>query len=423
VQLAEKESHSAIKAELLSSLAIIYRNLGENEKSEELLARSRQLIEEDDDLTKDCYECPSKEFFRIVMAVDHAVAGQRSKAVEMLNVLVDLTRKASAERRGQILAGLASVYAGIGSSDRAIDLLNEALEIARTATDGIDILTTLEDIAKRFALLGRLERAVSIAGMIEKGPFKDHALITIASKYAETGQLDRALRINSEVGTTNFKPDILIAVAKQYLKRGEKQKASVVLHQALSASNRVTADNLKQFARRDIALLLAEAGQYDQALRIVRAIDAQSPKLHLLTQLASVMARAGRASEAERLLAEGYQLTDFSKGTYYQAVDLLDVARGYASVGKKEHAAKILTEAASVLNTIEDPSNKNSLFGDVALLYLEVGENDSTLRTVDFISDDSRAKVMTLIEIASKLAKADDLMKQKEKIINELMQP
>lgn len=295
--------------------------------------------------------------------------------------------------------------------------------MTRTATDGIDRLTTLEDIAKRFALLGRLERAVSIAGMMEKGPDKDHALISIANKFAETGQFDRALRINRQVSTTNFKPDILIAVARQYLRRGEKQKANVLLRQALSASDRISADNLQHFARRDIALLLAEAGQYDQALRIVRAIDAQAPKLVLLTQLASVMARAGRTSEAERLLAEGYQLTDFSKGTYYQAVDLLDVARGYATVGKRERAAKLLTEAASFLSTIEDPTNKNSLFGDVALLYLELGENDSSLRIVERISDHSRAKVMTLLEIASKLAKADDLMKLKEKIINDLMQP
>lgn len=172
-------------------MAIIYGKLGEKERSGELLARSRQLIEEEHDLTKDSYECPSKEFFQIVLAVNHAVSGQSSKAVEIPDNLVDLTRKAPTERRGRILAGLASVYAGMGSSDRANDLLNEPLEIARTAADGSDRLTTLEDIAKRFALLGRLERAVSIAGMMEKGPFKDHALIAIASKLAETGQFGR----------------------------------------------------------------------------------------------------------------------------------------------------------------------------------------------------------------------------------------
>src|SRR5713226_601892 len=62
VRLAEREHHSAIKAELLSSLAIVYLRLGEKKKGEDLLARSRQLIEEEDDLSKDCYECPSKEF-------------------------------------------------------------------------------------------------------------------------------------------------------------------------------------------------------------------------------------------------------------------------------------------------------------------------------------------------------------------------
>lgn len=63
VQLAENEHHSAIKAELLSSMAIIYGQLGQKEESGELLARSRQLIEENDDLTTDCYECPSRNSF------------------------------------------------------------------------------------------------------------------------------------------------------------------------------------------------------------------------------------------------------------------------------------------------------------------------------------------------------------------------
>jgi len=68
---------------------------------------------------------------------------------------------------------------------------------------------------------------------------------------------------NNQIETTNFKPDILVFVARQYLGRGEREKAIALLRKAFGASRRVTALNLQQFARSDVALLLAKAGQYD----------------------------------------------------------------------------------------------------------------------------------------------------------------
>src|SRR5262249_54942459 len=157
---------------------------------------------------------------------------------------------------------------------------------------------------KRYARLGQLERAMRVSDMMGNGSFKDSALIAIANKYAESGQFDRALAINNQIETTNFKPDILVFVAKQYLDRGEREKAIALLRKAFGASRRVTALNLQQFARSDVALLFAKAGQYDQAIQIVKATDAQAPKLRLLTQLASVFAQAGKQEAAEKLLSE-----------------------------------------------------------------------------------------------------------------------
>src|SRR2546423_1926333 len=160
VRLAETEHHSAIRAELLSSLAIVYRKLGEKEKGEALLARSRQLIEEDDDLTKDCYECPSKEFFRILLAIDHAQAGQINQALDMLEQLVRLTKQGQTDNHGRLLAGLASILAGIGNTERALQLLGEAFELAKTIDDIIEKSVALEEITKRYASLGQLEHAM-----------------------------------------------------------------------------------------------------------------------------------------------------------------------------------------------------------------------------------------------------------------------
>ena len=422
-QLAEAERHSAIRAELLASLAIVYAKLGEKEKGEALLTRSRQLIEEDDDLTKDCYECPNKEFFRILLAIDHAQAGYINQALEMLEQLVRIHKQQQADNDGRLLAGLASVFAGIGNTERALQLMDEAVELDKTIDDEIGGSVVLEEIAKRYALLGQLERAMRVADTMEKGPFKDHALITIAKKYAESGQFDRALAINNRIETTNFKPDILVFVAKQYLDRGEKEKAIALLRKAFGASRRVTALNLQQFDRSDVALLLAKAGQYDQAIQIVKATDAQAPKLRLLTQLAYVFAQAGKNESAEKLLSEAYQLTSFSSGTYYQARDIVEVADAYAAIGKRARAELLLAVAAGVLDGIKDPTNKGLIFSDIAVSYLILGDDNSAFRMAERIEVESNVKLLTLLEIASRYAEAEQLMRMKDRLTGELMRP
>ncbi|HEU4390410.1 MAG TPA: hypothetical protein VFV34_21580 [Blastocatellia bacterium] len=423
MRLAEGERHSAIRAELLSSLAIVYMKLGEKEKGEALLTRSRQLIEEDDDLTKDCYECPSKEFFRILLAVDHAQAGQMNQALDMLEQLVRLARQRQMDNHGEFLAKLASVFGGLGNTERALQLLSEAFELAKTTDDKTGKSAALEGITKRFASLGQLEQAVRVAGTMEQGPFKDGALIAIAKKYAEAGQLDRALEINNQIETTNFKPDTLVVVANQYIDRGEKERATVLLRKALSASGQATALNLQQFTRSDVALAFAKAGQYEQALQIVKAIDAHASKLGLLTELAPVFAGAGQDKAAERVLSEAYGLTGFSKGTYFQAADILRVANAYAAIGKKERAEALLAEAVGVLDTIEDPTNKELIFSDIAMISLSLGDDNSAFKAAERIKEKSNVKLLTLLEIAGKYAGAEDLIRKKDKLTIELMQP
>src|SRR5262245_10863076 len=394
-QLAEAERHSAIRAELLASLAIVYVKLGEKEKGEAFLTRSRQLIEEDDDLTKDCYECPSKEFFRILLAIDHAQAGYINQALEMLEHLVCIDKQQQTDNHGRMLAGLASVFAGIGNTERALDLMDEAFDLVITRDDEIDRSVALEESAKRYALLGQLERATRVADTMGKGPFKDHALIAVARKYAESGQFDRALAINTQIETANFKPDILIFVAKQYLDRGKREKAIALRRKAFGASGQVTALNLQQFAQSDVALLFAKAGQYDQAIQIVKATDAQAPKLRLLTQLACVFAQAGKKEAAEKLLSEAYQLTSFSSGTYFQARDIVEVANAYAAIGKRARAELLLAVATGVLDGIKDPDNKGLIFSDIAVSYLVLGDDNSAFTVAERIEVESNVKLFT----------------------------
>src|SRR6266852_1185345 len=419
--LVEVEHHSAIRAEMVSSLAVVYVRLGQKEKGEALLRRSKELIEEDDDLTKDCYECPSKEFFRIMVAIDHSQAGHINQALEMLEQLVHFDKERQTANRGELLAGLASVFAGLGNPERAGQLLNDAFEAAKTTTDRIGRSASLEDIAKRYALLGQLELSTRVVGAMDKGPFKDHALIAIARKYAEAGQLDRALEINELVETTNFKPDILVIVAQQYLNNGQKDKATELLYKARTASTNVHASNLQEFARFDITLRLAEGGKFADALRILRATKAQAAKLRLMTRLAVVFSRTGQRKTAEKLLANAYKLTSFSRGTYFQARDVVEVANAYAGIGERERAETLLAEAVEVLDAVKEPTNKGLIFSEIAESYLVIGDDERAVNIAERVEQEGNGKFVALLWIAGKFAQAENLIRLKDKLSSELM--
>jgi tetratricopeptide (TPR) repeat protein len=215
----------------------------------------------------------------------------------------------------------------------------------------------------------------------------------------------------------------LVSVAEQYLDRGEKEKAIALLRKAFGASRRVTALSLQQFAQSDIALLLAKAGQYDRAIQIVKATDAQAPKLRLLTKLAFVFAQAGKNEAAEKLLSEAYQLTSFSSGTSYQARDIVEVADAYAAIGKRARAELLLAVAVGVLDAIKGPTDKGLIFSDIAVSYLILGDDSSALRMAERIDIESNVKLLTLLEIASRYAEAEQLMRTKVRLTSELMRP
>lgn len=321
------------------------------------------------------------------------------------------------------LSGLASIFAGIGSKQRALQLLDEAFESAKAIADDFRKSAALEDIVKRYALLGELERASDAASLMRKGPFKDNAMIAIAKKYAEAGEYERALAINDSLETTNFKPDILIMVAKEYLTKGNKQKATELLYQALALSKNVTASNLQQFARIDIVLLLAKAGKFDVALDIAKKASGQSYKLKLMTGIAIIFSQAGEQRKAEKLLARALALTDFSSGTYFQASDIVEVANAYRAIGNRERAMVLLSKAVNVLDAIQEETNKDLIFEDVAESYSLLGDDNKALNIAERIKPETNGQFLTLLWIAYKFAHAEDVLQFKDKLVGELMQP
>src|SRR5262249_34955976 len=99
------------------------------------------------------------------------------------------------------------------------------------------------------------------------------------------------------------------------------------------------------------------------------------------------------------------------------------VANAYAAIGKSARATMLLAVANGVLDGIKDPTDKGPIFSDIAVSYLVLGDDNSAFRVAERIEVESNVKLFTLLEIASKYAEAEQLMRMKDRLTNELMRP
>ena len=83
----------------------------------------------------------------------------------------------------------------------------------------------------------------------------------------------------------------------------------------------------------------------------------------------------------------------------------------------------LLAVAAGVLDGIKDPTNKGLIFSDIAVSYLILGDDNSAFRMAERIEVERNVKLLTLLEIASRYAEAEQLMRMKDRLTGELMRP
>lgn len=421
-KLSEKETHTAIRAEMISTLAFVYKKLGDKNKADKLLALSKQLIEKEDDLTKDCYECPRKEYFKILVAINHFLGGDTDAGLKMLDEITALIKQDTRTIRSQFLAGLAFIYAKLGNRERALNLLYDSFKLAKASDDNKGDVFALQSIAKRYASLGETDLAMQVVDSIKTG-FRDHALIAVAGKYAEKGEIDRALQLNKLVEADN-KWRVFIGIAEQSLKAGNKEKAVTLLDEAVSLFYAANPKNVNNSVPGDVVFLYAEAGQYDKALSLLKRGEAHAFKLIALNQIAINYSKDGRNKDAEKLLLEAYKSTSFSKGLNSQAGDLRKVAETYAIIGRKDRASVLLAEAVRVLNSVKDTQNNEIHFGEIAVVYQYIGDDENAMKTLERIDDDFfGTKFGTLLALASRYAGAEQILRERNSIVREFYIP
>jgi tetratricopeptide (TPR) repeat protein len=280
---------------------------------------------------------------------------------------------------------LSKMLIATGEKAQAIALLNQVVpEIQRMPLQavptsptarGLPPSSTLEifDLtlfASQYFAAGQPEQAKTLlmnaqiaAESLQPSRERDQELTMVARTYAEIGQVkmaeDLARQLKSVdnpdplLGVVDHRGEVLEAIVRQYVKTGNLYQAMTVVR-SLSTT--------KKYDFSGIVYHLLQTKQYEQALQIAR-----QEKIDRTPQMAMVWADAGQPEQALKI-AQSLTAEDFSRQSMCKDCLISAIAQSFAKQGQLEQAlqlaqriqsSKDLTMIAAQYLKIDRVANQN----------------------------------------------------------------
>lgn len=391
-----------------------YSGIGEKAKAEESLDEAARLIQPvrviGEDLSTNILLLPLARTYAAIDRKDKAEAILAKMLAEPQKVLArqnsDEDQARATDYYAQLLTAIAPIYVELGERDRALSLLSQSYQRLEELKQDFYKDQGLGAVAATYAAIGQRQRAVEVANMITN-PSADKAWDKIAAAYADAGEVEKALEISRKIQIGFEVPHSFLVIARKYAEAGQKEKAATLLREMTHPPIRKGTDEPRiPFA--EIAVLWAEMGDYVEALRIAKRIAFNVYNIDPLTRLAPIFAKAGRNDDVILLLTEASKATVISKGAYYEAHDIREVAQAYADVGRREDALRLLSRAVNIIPA-QKTGTDNLFLEEIALTYATMGLDDRALEVAEMIADSpSRAHAFAALAGSWLGVKPDD---------------
>lgn len=364
-----------------------------------LLSRpeTRELIEGDfsaDTLTQHNWDnCVKKTTPRCLLN-EASISVDRIEKTEMKNWAL-----------GEILA--AQAKAGLAA---------DAMNSARRLHDPQLIIVALRDIAKSQAEAGRHTEAMEAVDIIPDINSQIEAYISITEIMSRRGEKklsdetgEHLLEYLNKVQDPLNKAAIMGRLAVILYGNDEVSKSKKYIDEALSIARRISDDHLREKALRHVASALAETGDPDQALKIIKGAQNGADDVPVLMAAATGHALSGRADIA-------LSTADAIEAVRYRSLVLSKIAAYQAGSGLINDASSTLEKALDAAKIIKYPFAKAYAFSRISLSYNDVGISAGddaalmakSLEIADMVSDDRlRAHIIWAIADERKRAESN----------------
>jgi tetratricopeptide (TPR) repeat protein len=276
---------------------------------------------------------------------------------------------------GRHLGNLAMRYAGLRQTQRAIELHEQALAIAREIGDRSGEGRHLGNLAMCYAGLGQTQRAIelheqalAIAREIGSRSGEGILLGNLAMCYAGLGQTQRAIELHEqalaiarEIGSRSNEGAGLGNLALCYSSLGQTQRAIELHEQALAIAREIGDRSGEGYWLLSLSDTFADEGQHSRAVEYASAavtISAELPEPRLGSYSGSSLARAhllaGELSKA-RAAVETARLCDVPENNFYVcALEGVIALRQGDRPAAQQMLAVAMTEASRLLKANSD---------------------------------------------------------------------
>lgn len=304
--------------------ATIARLLREASPQSAVFRRAMGLIEE---AGKEAFQSPALEAI-----VDALAEGSTPEVMRPLlrKARARARRMVEKHTRAGVLAAIAKVQVRIGERDAARKTFAEALAETQQEADCLLKHHVLREIGLAQAQAGDWEGAVETARHIQEDIFRDALLFNIFEAQAAAEGWQAALRGASEIRDRVLREQLAVCIAAAQARNGDFSEACRTVEQiegetsreaALIAVARASAEagNWRQAVQLpirhitiivggsvlgDIAHILVQKGQLQDALACVEELPHESERVKVLAAIAVAQAKAGECRAAIRTAAK-----------------------------------------------------------------------------------------------------------------------
>lgn len=265
--------------------------------------------------------------------------------------------------RAQALAEVAFADAGANQQARAVQILTQAYQLARTQPGSQSFALW----ADYFAQVGAFDRALAIANGMSAYEKAD-AKVRIARTYANSNQLAKAIALIQQVRDGELQPF------------GDMPDLKV--------------EGLYQIVRRAL-----QAGQDDLAMRAVNALKRGQDRVKALRMVAHHYQKTNQLPKAIAALGQAVataqtvdKLTVFYDRNTFFAVSnaglLAEIAQDYSDLNQPERSLTALDQALNSARTLKEahPSavqQQVQYLAAIAKLYVQLGQRDRALAAAE----------------------------------------
>ena len=286
----------------------------------------------------------------------------------------------------------------------AVEMLENAYEIADHLDFTEEKLRALTDIASHFTDAKRSDRAIEILdkakAIAEKldNIHRDSFLSTVAYGFFRAGTIDLADRTLDLVKDKTQISSCLSGFAREYWAKGEKDEAVETLEEShailKSQHEKETRDSRAKFGLFGaIAALFARFEKPERALEIAQEIPDENEQVAALAQIAQIFTMQRKedfASQAVQAIGEDSQrLTAF-----------IGISDAQNQLEDTEKTIVALNEAAHLAETVPQLALRSSAFNELAERFAKYGETErarelthENLETIAKIRDESSQAV------------------------------